>query len=172
MRVPWAWKTKRDESTKEPKKPRVCNKRDNRLNHARGACLKPYNAFVKFAYKHGMVRIHQSFGLLHINIFSECAMQKGTRHIKLLIWPVILHASKSQDKPNGSRLNYWTEGLSVVNTTLLIKALCRALNLSMGPSGFAFNFVNPFVANEVLMWQFSGIDSECHFLWESRIHAA
>jgi hypothetical protein len=82
--------------------------------------------------------IHKSLRLLHKDIFIESTMQKGIGDIELLDVPVKL-SSKSKYKSDSSWFNHWTECLSVVNATSLIKSFSHKTSFKSVNSAIRFS---------------------------------
>ena len=76
---------------------------------------------VKLADKVGMLIVNKPPWLLHVDILKKVAMKKGIGDVQLSYGLVKLNR-QSENNTDGSRLDYWTEGLSIINAILLIKS--------------------------------------------------
>ncbi len=60
---------------------------------------------------------------------------------------------KSQENPNGGRLDDWTESLGVVDAVFLIKTLSNQPGFVMinGPISLLCEAINPFISNDLVV---------------------
>jgi hypothetical protein len=96
------------------------------------------------------IRIRKTRWLAHIDLLLQKTMKEGIPHIKLTKRPTSSDC-KGEKKPDGGRLDHWTEGVLIVKTVALPKTSGKktrfvALNR---PIRMLLHFEHPFGINNI-----------------------
>jgi hypothetical protein len=99
------------------------------------------------------IRIRKPRWLSHIYLLLQQAMKKGILHIKLPKRPTASDR-KREKKPDGGRLDHWTEGVFIVKAIALSKTASNetrfiALN---SPIRVLLHLEDPFRVNDINSW--------------------
>jgi hypothetical protein len=94
--------------------------------------------------------VNRPNGLSAVDRLRQGAMKEGVLHVELVDRP-ITGQSKSQDSPDGGRLDHRTEGLVIVDPETLGEASEHIAGLVplKGPVGVQLQFEDPFLGDHV-----------------------
>jgi hypothetical protein len=96
-----------------------------------GSLLEHVQGLLDQANVVGRGRVDETRWLLAIDSFLEVTMKKNILHVELVKWPAT-GRDDTQDGPDDGWFDNWTEGLIIVNTSLLVVDADNPAGLVMG----------------------------------------